>query len=131
MPKSSILHYWRTIVVLISIFLLSILTIPSTSINKVVRFAHIDKVAHLLLYMLLGAVIYVEHKKTQTNGTNKQVSLYVLLFFAIFYGGVIELVQMYLTTKRSGEWLDWVADIVGVIVGMGTGMLFYRKKKNG
>ena len=42
-------------------------------------------------------------------------------------GGLIELAQAYLTFgHRSGEWLDFAADGVGVLVGAAIGMLLAR-----
>ena len=32
-------------------------------------------------------------------------------------GGILELVQAYLTTCRSGEWLDVIADTIGAVIG--------------
>jgi VanZ family protein len=32
-------------------------------------------------------------------------------------GGMIELAQAYLTTCRSGEWLDLLANSIGVVIG--------------
>ena len=41
-------------------------------------------------------------------------------------GGVIELLQRYCTNTRSGEWLDFLADTVGVVLGAALGLLLYR-----
>lgn len=35
----------------------------------------------------------------------------------------MELLQAYCTTTRSGEWLDFYADTVGVLLGNGVGLL--------
>jgi hypothetical protein len=37
-------------------------------------------------------------------------------------GGVIELVQAYCTTNRSGEWLDLAADAIGCTLAIGVGL---------
>ena len=44
-------------------------------------------------------------------------------------GGVIELVQAYCTTNRSGEWLDFLADSLGVGLGALIGLLFWRFRR--
>ena len=44
----------------------------------------------------------------------------------IALGGSVELIQAYCTTTRSGEWLDFYADTVGVLLGAGIGLLMYR-----
>jgi VanZ family protein len=44
----------------------------------------------------------------------------------LVFAGVIELAQEYLTTSRSGEWLDMAANATGVGAGMLTAALFPR-----
>jgi VanZ family protein len=41
----------------------------------------------------------------------------------ILLGGLIELLQAYCTTTRSGEWLDFFADSIGVLLGNAIGLL--------
>ena len=45
---------------------------------------------------------------------------------ASVYGGAIELVQPSL--NRSADINDWVADIVGVVIGIGCGLLYRRMR---
>ena len=40
------------------------------------------------------------------------------------YGGIIELIQP--SFNRSADVNDWVADIVGVVLGVGCGLLYRR-----
>ena len=40
--------------------------------------------------------------------------------------GVIELLQAYATTTRSGEWLDFAANTLGVCLGNVVGLLMRR-----
>lgn len=131
MPKSFIHYYWRTVIVLMVIFLLSTLSFSSTDSIKLVRFPHSDKVAHFLFYLGLGGVLYFDFQKDRLLRPRYDAMLWILFASGVVYGGVIELVQMYCTTTRSGEWLDWAADIVGLAVGMGIGQLFFRKKSDG
>ncbi|MDA8647578.1 VanZ family protein [Rhodobacteraceae bacterium] len=44
------------------------------------------------------------------------------------FGGAIELIQP--SFNRSADVNDWVADIVGVILGIGLGMLYRRLRKH-
>ena len=41
-------------------------------------------------------------------------------------GGLMELLQAYATTTRSGEWLDFWADSVGVLLGTAVGLAMSR-----
>ena len=44
------------------------------------------------------------------------------------FGGAIELIQP--SFNRSAEINDWVADVVGVIFGIGLGLLYRRLRKH-
>ena len=43
------------------------------------------------------------------------------------FGGVIELIQP--SFNRSADVNDWVADIVGVVLGIGCGLLYRRMRR--
>ena len=43
------------------------------------------------------------------------------------YGGIIELIQP--SFNRSADVNDWVADVVGVILGIGLGLLYRRLRR--
>jgi VanZ family protein len=49
------------------------------------------------------------------------------LGLAIF-GAIIELLQGILTTTRTGDFNDWLADIVGILIGLMI-VLMYRQFK--
>jgi len=44
------------------------------------------------------------------------------------FGGIIELIQP--SFNRSADFNDWVADIVGVVIGIGCGLLYRRMRRN-
>ena len=44
------------------------------------------------------------------------------------FGGIIELIQP--SFNRSADVNDWVADVVGVILGIGLGLLYRRLRKH-
>ena len=44
------------------------------------------------------------------------------------FGGAIELIQP--SFNRSADVNDWVADIVGVILGIGLGLLYRRMRRH-
>jgi VanZ family protein len=39
-------------------------------------------------------------------------------FFPVIFGGIIEILQTYLTTSRSGDWMDFLFDTIGVFLGI-------------
>ena len=47
---------------------------------------------------------------------------------ASVFGGIIELIQP--SFNRSADVNDWVADVVGVILGIGLGLLYRRLRRH-
>ena len=41
----------------------------------------------------------------------------LVVVFPIIYGGLIEVLQDKFFYPRVGDWADWLADIVGVVIG--------------
>ncbi len=84
-----------------------LLLIPSYNIPKALDFY--DKAQHVLVFVALtvaGLLAFPKHGKTVVLGL-------------VFYGGLMEVLQSLLTTTRHGEWLDWLTDGVGILVGVG------------
>ena len=47
---------------------------------------------------------------------------------ASVYGGAIELIQP--SFNRSADMNDWIADVVGVVLGIGCGLLYRRMRRH-
>jgi len=127
-------HYIRkypfSLLCLALIWILSLIPFfPETPLDDVVL---IDKWTHLLMYGGTTTVIWLEYLRCH-NHVNWSRLLWVAVAWMILLGGAIELIQKYCTTTRSGEWLDFAADTMGVLLGAGIGLLFYAcwyKKKH-
>ena len=106
--------YIFTTIVTVAIVVLSTIPIPEEApLNDVPL---IDKWAHMVMYGGLFFAMWVDHV---VRGKRKflWVARIVMLLYAIALGGAMELVQAYLTTCRSGDWLDFKANIVGALIG--------------
>lgn len=80
--------------------------IPSTSVPPAFQFW--DKMQHAFGFAMLGI----------TGAFTFPKNLKGLCMGLIFYGAVIEVMQATLTTTRSGDLLDCVADSIGVFIGL-------------
>lgn len=63
------------------------------------------------------------------NRSDHRVTLTVLLWAVVWpvaLGGGLELWQRYLTTCRSGEWLDFYADTIGALLAVPVGLWLIR-----
>jgi VanZ family protein len=96
MPK---LFFWLTLSL---VALLSLLAIPG---NQVFQWQ--DKLSHLVVYMLLFWLLLLAY--------GKQWSLISLGILLVFFSGLIEVAQSF-TGYRQAEWLDLLANMVGILV---------------
>ncbi len=112
-------------VIAMTIFILvvSLIPIPETPLSSITL---IDKWTHIGLYAILGMVVAHEYFHNQKPVTPKGMFLGVWLLPSLL-GGAIELLQAYCTNgNRSGEWLDFVADMVGCTIALIIGTLLVR-----
>ena len=103
--------YWKTIVVCIGILYVSLVRDPGISLPT---FVGADKWVHGLMYAILGAMACWDSIRMELKGWRLGLISIVL---PIVYGGVIEVIQEQWFAPRSGEWMDWGADCIGVIIG--------------
>lgn len=93
-----------TIILLISILILSLIPIA-----RAPEFHQNDKAYHLLTYFLLAF----------PSGLKEPRKFVVFILFFVVFGGAIEMIQPFL--NRSGEWLDFLANCIGIILGFSCG----------
>ncbi len=116
-------RYPITFLLALAIVLLSLLPIPD--VRMTVEVPLVDKWTHMVMYGVLTLVIWLEYIRAHRQ--MRGLRLLLLAFLApIAMGGALELMQAYLTTCRSGEWLDFVANSIGAVVGAGCGLLASR-----
>jgi len=102
---------WMMCVTFSSLFSFSEGDIPKVSIP------HFDKVVHFTFYfgaVVLGVLAMWEYKKGTTTLSK---AIFLLIFFAIIFGIVIELIQLGYTSDRQGDVLDVLANTFGAICG--------------
>lgn len=75
----------------------------------------IDKWIHGLMYMILALTLLWDSQQAGLGQTTKRT---VAIAFSIAYGGMIEILQEQFFSPRTGDWLDWAADCIGVGVGV-------------
>ena len=127
---SSITHlkkYPFSTLCILLIFLLSFTPFfPETPFDEV---QFIDKWTHLVMYGGTTSVMWWEHLRNcrkEARKPNLQALFWVAFVGMILLGGLVELGQAYCTTTRSGEWLDFWADSIGVLLGNLLGWLLHH-----
>ena len=123
-PHFSFRNYPLSIICIVLIWVLSLTPFFPETPLKNVRF--IDKWTHLVMYGGTCAVIWWEHLrhcKKEARKPNLRALFWFALVGMVILGGLVELGQAYCTTTRSGEWLDFFADSIGVLLGNAFGLL--------
>lgn len=107
-------EYPFSILVILAVAYLSLSRPPSMIIPL---FRHWDKIAHFCMYGGLSGVIWIEflfqHRK------KKAKTIHAILgpvLCPVLFGGLMELCQQYFTNYRSGDWMDFLANMAGVII---------------
>ena len=95
---------------------------PETPLDDV---QFIDKWTHLVMYGGTCSVIWWEYLRHHDSINWCKVVLLAVVGM-ILLGGLMELLQAYCTTTRSGEWLDFWADSAGVLLGSAVGLLMKK-----
>lgn len=85
----------------------------------------IDKWTHLAMYGGTSMVVWWEYQRAHRQINWQRLLLWALVGMTLL-GGIVELLQAYCTTTRSGDWFDFLADTVGVLLGNAAGWLIGR-----
>jgi VanZ family protein len=110
MVKKNIL----SILVALIILYLSLASAETFEDVPLIDIPNLDKVVHFCMYFGLMSVIILENRKTIKN--NKQ--LFLIAFVPFFYGILMELLQLTLTTSRSSSLFDVVFNSAGILVSI-------------
>lgn len=114
MKDSYLKRYPLSHLIIAVVIILSLAPIPEMPSLPGIKL--MDKWVHFIMYGSICLVIWWEyvHRHKRVDWQRASIGAIVL---PILLGGGLELAQAYLTTCRSGEWLDFVADSIGVGLG--------------
>ena len=111
-----------TLLTVAAICYLSFFTPPQTELDNI---SNIDKLVHTCMYGGLSIIIWWEYLRKQDTICWKRF-IPISVVFPIMMSGIIELLQAYCTTNRSGEWLDFAANSFGVVLAFIAGNFVLR-----
>ncbi len=107
-----LLKYHKTLGIILAVTILSLMNTSSIEPRNIHLIPHIDKIVHFLMYFTMAFFLmfeyYVHHKHKITRG-------FQVLMIPIFWGATMEITQLVLTSYRGAEWLDMLANTLGVI----------------
>lgn len=103
------------IVVSIAIIILS--TIPVPDVPELEDVPFFDKWVHFVMYGGLSSAIWFDRAIISNRRMHGKIWTF-LFVYPVALGGLMELVQAYCTTCRSGDWVDFYADTFGALIGL-------------
>ena len=108
-----ILKYPFTILVTIAIWVLSLF--PLSLPEPITDVPFYDKWGHFVMYGTFTLIVLWESRRAEHVSWNKTFLWKILAI--VLMSGLLELLQAYATTNRSGEWADFLANSTGVLIG--------------
>jgi VanZ family protein len=87
--------------------------VPSSDIPSV-SIPHLDKLAHSFFHFVFTILWFLFFKK-QVKKRNQTKLLVGSVIFSLFFGIVIEVLQVRLTTTRNGDFFDVLANLSGAL----------------
>lgn len=116
-----VIGYWKSILVLSAIAYFSLLREPSISLPYVIG---MDKWIHAIMYLVLTLTLLWDSQQ-------RPKLWWIAGVFSAIFGGFIEVLQEQFFYPRTGDWMDWLADCIGVIVAIIVwliGVKWYEKR---
>ena len=116
-----VIGYWKSIVVLSAIAYVSLLREPNISLPYVIG---MDKWIHAIMYLVLTLTLLWDSQQSPKLW-------WIVGVFSAIFGGFIEVLQEQFFYPRTGDWMDWLADCIGVIVAIIVwliGVKWYEKR---
>lgn len=130
-------NYPFTWFIFLCVMILSLMPVPEIPELEGINF--IDKWTHIVMYFGQAGAIWLDHLRRHglrfdpmphglRVGEIHRRHFFIGAFVCpVVLGGVLEVVQEYCTGgMRSGDWVDWVADALGVLLMWGFGKAFVR-----
>ena len=84
-----------------------------------------DKWAHFIMYGGLACAVWFDILRGRLH-PGAILTIALTIIFPIAFGGLMELGQAHLTTCRNGDWLDFIANTIGVIIATPIGLTMKR-----
>jgi VanZ family protein len=110
-------YQWLTI--LWALFIFTMCSIKMGDVGKSsLFFPGFDKLVHCGFFFVIVVFSANGFLRQQKRGKLSYTAAAVITLLAIAFGGLIELLQLWLFTWRSGEWSDLFADAVGACMAL-------------
>lgn len=105
--------YPISLILILVVIYLSFFKPPSVEAAKI---PGLDKVVHFCMYGGLSGMLWIEFLRSHNRYDSPMWHAWIgAVLCPIAMSGLIELLQQYCTSYRSGDWFDFIANSCGVI----------------
>jgi VanZ family protein len=107
-------QYYKSILIGLLILWLSLTGSSIPVPGRMLDIPYLDKLGHFGMYAFFSAVLLLDscHWKVDTHFH------YLIVFIPLFFGALMEILQMTLTSTRKAEEVDLLANIGGIAAGI-------------
>ncbi len=88
-----------------------------------------DKLVHIFIFGVQAFLLLIPFSEQYLTGRNRLLYRAALLLIAILFALLTEVLQAYVFIGRNGNLYDFIADVIGVGVGLLAYILLNKKKK--
>ncbi|HZM13636.1 MAG TPA: VanZ family protein [Bacteroidales bacterium] len=115
-------QYYKSIIIGLLILWLSLTGSNIPVPGRMLDIPYLDKIGHFGMYAFFSAILLLDSCRWEIKGKFH----YLILFIPLFFGALMEILQMTLTATRKAEELDLLANMGGIAAGV---LLAYIAKK--
>jgi len=108
-------QYWLSIAFIVVIIVLCFINPPEIPILR--PMTNFDKLVHFLMFFGLSGIIFFDNSFYFKKRVFRRSIFWGSFLFPVSLSGGIEIAQEYLTTTRTGDWMDFLFDVIGVLLG--------------
>jgi VanZ family protein len=95
------------------VFIIHVAPVDTDRVSRF-DFPFADKWIHGILFFLLAGFSFLARESKRSLRS----SVLLILVSCTLYGAALEWIQFSFTDERSGDVLDWMADLTGIIIGI-------------
>lgn len=122
--KMKLLLKYHGPAILWALFVLVICSVHLDSVDKSpLFFEGFDKLTHCGLFFTLIVLVCFGVIRQQKPKRLTYTGMFIIWAISIFFGGLIEVLQVSVFTWRSGDWNDLFCDVLGACMGVFSVML--------
>lgn len=114
-----------------AVMILFLTGIPGTYFPKVTSFwewLSPDKIIHIFIFGVQSFLLLITFRIQYLSGLQRLVYISILVSITILFALLTEILQVYVFVGRHGNVYDFIADVVGILVGLLAYILLDKKK---